>query len=478
MSRMVSIDSVTRGCALGVSRPSAVMSRPKASMYRWATSSDGSPLSTPEDLRREMAKLIVEMDDEGINKKMAKQIGKGKPHEKVFAIYATAGNDDPKFLKKVRKGLSDKDVDVKRATAEVLVERRDKESIPDLEKLLKKKKPADITIAIEAIGAIQGPSEDWTEKMRKFAENEDRNVRNAALEQLAVAKDSETLLKAIDHEDWATRIVALKGLEKLRSKQAVPALISRLPEERGRMAASFADTLWSLTGQPFDEDADAWKGWWEKAQPSFEVPSEKEVAAALEKREMQRLKSRTSTPAQFFGIRIQSERVIFILDVSGSMLQEVAGRYESKGGGTRIDVAKRELTKCIEDLEPTALFNVLAFSSGVQPWLKKGMGGKPGKGTTKEAAFTFIERLGAGGATNLYDTIKLAFDDSEVDTIVILSDGEPTAGAVIDPHTIREDVKYWNRHRAIEIHTIAVGGNLEVLEWLAEDGGGRHVSIR
>ena len=63
-------------------------------------------------------------------------------------------------------------------------------------------------------------------------------------------------------------------------------------------------------------------------------------------------------------------------------------------------------------------------------------------------------------------------------TYARLSDGEPTAGEVIDPHTIREDVKYWNRHRAIEIHTIAVGGNLEVLEWLAKDGGGRHVSIR
>ena len=62
--------------------------------------------------------------------------------------------------------------------------------------------------------------------------------------------------------------------------------------------------------------------------------------------------------------------------------------------------------------------------------------------------------------------------------LLILSDGEPTSGAIIDPHRIRETVAFWNRHRGIKIHTIAIGGNLEVLEWLSEDSGGDHVRIR
>ena len=71
--------------------------------------------------------------------------------------------------------------------------------------------------------------------------------------------------------------------------------------------------------------------------------------------------------------------------------------------------------------------------------------------------------------------MKAAFDDPDVDTIYVLSDGEPTAGGVTDPHGIREDVQFWNKHRGVEIHTIAVGGSLEVLEWLAADSGGTYV---
>ncbi len=34
------------------------------------------------------------------------------------------------------------------------------------------------------------------------------------------------------------------------------------------------------------------------------------------------------------------------------------------------------------------------------------------------------------------------------------------------------------RHRQVKIHTIAIGGNLEILEWLALDSKGDHVKIR
>ena len=74
--------------------------------------------------------------------------------------------------------------------------------------------------------------------------------------------------------------------------------------------------------------------------------------------------------------------------------------------------------------------------------------------------------------------MRQAFQDQDVDTIFVLSDGEPTTGEVIDPHRIREDVRRWNKHRGIKIHTIAIGGNLEVLEWLAKDAGGTYRQMR
>ena len=71
--------------------------------------------------------------------------------------------------------------------------------------------------------------------------------------------------------------------------------------------------------------------------------------------------------------------------------------------------------------------------------------------------------------------IGRVWSKADVDTIVILSDGEPTVGPVTQPAMIRADVARWNEHRGIKIHTVSVGGSLEVLEWLAEDHGGKHV---
>ena len=48
---------------------------------------------------------------------------------------------------------------------------------------------------------------------------------------------------------------------------------------------------------------------------------------------------------------------------------------------------------------------------------------------------------------------------------------------MIDPGSIREHVRLWNENRGIVIHSIAVGGKLQVLEWLAEDHGGTHVKF-
>jgi hypothetical protein len=38
-------------------------------------------------------------------------------------------------------------------------------------------------------------------------------------------------------------------------------------------------------------------------------------------------------------------------------------------------------------------------------------------------------------------------------------------------------VKNWNEHRKIQINTIAVAGQFQILEWLAQDSGGTHVKF-
>ena len=79
-------------------------------------------------------------------------------------------------------------------------------------------------------------------------------------------------------------------------------------------------------------------------------------------------------------------------------------------------MAKRELTKAIEGLDPTALFNILIFNSGMDRWRAEGIATKTE--STRDEALEYVDRLDAGGATNIFGALELAFEDPDVDTIV------------------------------------------------------------
>lgn len=434
---------------------------------------------TPEDLRVAMATMLAELRDDATDKKLQKLLGKGKPHEKVFALLATARVADPKFVAQVRKGLADEAFEVRRAAAQVLAQRGDRDAVPDLRKLLASKQPGDASIAFAALQAILAADEGWRQELAGWLAGADRDLRNAAIEAVGRSRDFRHLSavrQALAHADWSTRWAAVEALQELRDKAAVPDLIARLGVESERLRLRLAEALWQLTAQPFSQDQQTWQAWWEQNGKDFKVATADALAKAEAAREQKRLARRTVAAAKFYGMNVQSQRVLFVLDVSGSMTAPMQGRYVGKVAASRIDVAKAELAAAIEALAPETLFNVMIFSSGVDRWQKQGIAvaGAP----DRKAALTWVERLGASGGTNLYDALKLAFEDADVDTIFVMSDGEPSVGAVIDPHRIREEVAFWNRHRKIAIHTIAVGGNLEVLEWLAKDSGGRYVQMR
>ncbi|MBX3464897.1 MAG: HEAT repeat domain-containing protein [Planctomycetes bacterium] len=435
---------------------------------------------TPDDLREAMARLLAELGDEATDKRLAKLIGRGKPHEQVFVLLATARNQDPKFLAAVRKGLVDEAKEVRRATAAVLGERRDREALPELRAMLQKPRdPEDVRLALEAITAIEGFSSAWLRELGGYAGHADRDVRNTAIEAIGRARDRrqlDVLVAALAHADWSTRLSAVEALQSLQHKDGVAALVGRLGAENGRLRRRIAEALWRLTAQPFGEDPAAWLAWWEAAGSSFQVASEKELDRAERERERRRLDARTAASPKFFGLRVESRRVVFVVDVSGSMLESMYGRYVGRRGATRIDVARQELRRAIERLEPGTLFNVMAFASSVACWRKEGVA--VCDAATRASALEWVDRLGAAGATNLFDSLQLAFADPDVDTIYVMSDGEPTNGAIVDPHRIRREVASWNKHRKIVLHAIAIGGNLEVLEWLAKDAGGTYVQMR
>jgi Mg-chelatase subunit ChlD len=163
-----------------------------------------------------------------------------------------------------------------------------------------------------------------------------------------------------------------------------------------------------------------------------------------------------------------------VIDVSGSMEERVQGQYADEKGEMRIDVAKTELGNFLDRLEPGAWFNVVPFSDRILPW-RPTMARNEGEALAE--AKEFVAKLIASGGTNIYGGLEAAFADPETDTIVLLSDGEPSVGDVIEINEIRRHVQRWNEHRGIVIHTVQIGATFELLQWLAEDSGGETALI-
>jgi len=432
---------------------------------------------TPLELRRGLAEILVAMHDEGVNRELINQLGKGKAGEKLFTMWACRNMQDERVDKALVKLLQDKENDVVVAAARMLGERKYKEAIPLLQRLVGKGKDRDsMRAALEAMTVLRVGDKVWVDELIALSKNEDPELRNLAIQALGGTRDASylpALIAALDDANWSTRMAALEALEHMRSRDAVSAIIARMAKEDGRVQNEFANALWRLTGQPFQDNVEGWSKWWENSKEQFVFLTEDQLVQVKTGEEDYRLKQTTHVKQEFFGIKIISHKVIFIIDISGSMNEGLLNEYQGMKGQSRIEVAKSELLKCVGGLDPSAFFNVVIFSSGVEKWIDGSLAAASQK--NRDEAKAYIEKIGANGGTNLYGAVKEAFEDKDVDTIFILSDGEPSVGEETDPVVIREHVKAWNEHRGIVINTIQIAGQFQVLDWLAEDSGGTHV---
>ncbi len=96
-------------------------------------------------------------------------------------------------------------------------------------------------------------------------------------------------------------------------------------------------------------------------------------------------------------------------------------------------------------------------------------------GGAKKGAVKFTRRLKAGGNTNLYAGLAAAFEDKDVDTIYLLTDGMPSSGEIIDTDLITENVLHWNKRRRIVINAVSLSKECVFLEDLARRTGGQYM---
>ncbi|MBK8976804.1 MAG: HEAT repeat domain-containing protein [Planctomycetes bacterium] len=364
-----------------------------------------------------------------------------------------------------------RDPDVVFTALRVLAKRGDRTAVPELRKLLRAKDDPRRLEALQCLHDLLKGDAEWraelVDMLRSTAKTKspaDRSLVISLLAELGAAEALSAVWQELDDKSWTVRAAAFDFCRLVRSKESVPKLIARIDEESGRLREDLLDTLQSLTALRFS-DRRRWDEWWKEDGAAFElVPAD-----AFAKRARPRSEGATTT--SYYGIPLISDRVVFVVDVSGSMSAPI-GTDQRR---TRLDEAKRQLRRVVEGTPEHFRFNVVSFHTTIAAVFDEMLRVSP---RNRAEALQRIDALSPMGSTNVHDAMKRAFEEEEVDTIYLLSDGAPTAGPITDPDALADEIARWNRARRLRIHCISIGTDSPMLKRIAAESGGEYVLTR
>lgn len=431
----------------------------------------------PSELALALADLVRDHLDDKFARKVVKDLDEGQPLARRVALRAVARLPDARVDVALVEAADDVALDVALEAVRIMGERGGERLVAPLEALVDDGARPDVqAAAVVARSQLEAGAEAWMERLRGLAAGDAPALRRAALEVLGRRGDAhhlDVLTRALDSADWTTRLLAVQAIEHLHVKEGVGVLCEHIADESSRRVAwEMREALWRMTGEPLGFGKQ-WQNWWKDQAETFQFPTSAEIVRRTAERERREASQVTrsfrgvAVDSRFFGLRLKTNSVAFVVDVSGSMQERLPGDRREKGP-TRMEVAKKELRSCLEALESGTRFNVIAFSDFVESWREEAP-------VLDEASFgdveEFVDGLRPLMRTKMYAALETAFRDRNIDTIFVLSDGEPTDRT---PGEIREAVQRWNAGRHVVIHTIAVGPRFPLLRWLAEDSGGEY----
>ncbi|HEX5744762.1 MAG TPA: VIT and VWA domain-containing protein [Archangium sp.] len=165
---------------------------------------------------------------------------------------------------------------------------------------------------------------------------------------------------------------------------------------------------------------------------------------------------------------IGSKRVTFVIDTSGSMQ------------GERMKIARDALKYCVTRLNPQDTFNVVRFSTDVEPLFP---GLKPANEENIQKAVSFVEQLEAIGGTAIDDALVRGLQDNDGQSptphlLLFITDGQPTIGET-DEAVIAQHARSGRKNRT-RLFTFGVGDelNARLLDRLSADGNGTSDFVR
>ena len=298
-------------------------------------------------------------------------------------------------------------------------------------------------------------------------------------------------IRLLGHADPGVRMAAAYLLAAAARPEGVEPLVSRLQaeEHRSRPQRELAQALAILTGDAIGPYPKLWARWWEDHGAEV-LEGKRELGKGNPSR------AGKSDQGHFYGIPQKERRIIYVLDRSGSMEvsmqnprwvdgQAVPARDDED---SRFDAAVRELLNATRRLQRGARFQVIVYSSGVEPLHTDLVEATQDEHARLENS---LAHLGPEGSTNTYGALEAAFRMANVlpgqrggakaDAIYFVSDGAPTDanGRNEDPSRVLFAVRRWNATRRVAVHTIGIGRqhSRAFMESLARQNGGEYHAI-
>jgi Mg-chelatase subunit ChlD len=291
-----------------------------------------------------------------------------------------------------------------------------------------------------------------------------------------IAAAAAAAIGVLGRTNWRVDSTIIDLLEHTRSEAAVPALIGvleRFERERdairagrlsGLLRARAHEALIALTGAHFPAEEPArWRDWWSTAASGFAVV-ERPTTPRAEQR----------TVSGFFGMPVRGTRVVFIVDVSGSMLATMPVDVTASAPDklpTRLDVARNEVWNAVQHIESDGAFNLVTFSEQATPWRKEPVEASE---ANKKRFRKHLDTLKGETSTNLWAGLQAALrvesfaygaeGGADIDEIFLLSDGAPTVGEVVDPREILRLIGELNRFARIRINTVFIEGEKSFMD--------------
>jgi uncharacterized protein YegL len=317
-------------------------------------------------------------------------------------------------------------------------------------------------LGLHALGSV--PGSRALERTKAALGDADPRVVVAALDALGPRTEPEAVDLAagrLADPRWRVRAAAAACLADLGRAAGARALVEGLVVAKGRDLDDLRAALVRLTGRSFPAAPGPWATWWDAEGKDFRGPRESPVGGVAAKAGEF---AGDEGGLSFYGIQTHSTRVLFVLDVSGSM--NFPGS-KSDAARKKIDVLREEVRRAITGLQDGSVFDIVLFSSSVRVW-KKDPQVRGAKALSE--ALEFVNKAEVVGSTNVHDALETAFKmmgagttkdkaaEPVYDTLFFMTDGRPTSGKVTDPQLILGAVRRWNEGRKVRVHVVGAGG--------------------